>query len=622
MFTVNVVGHGMISGAYRFIDDGDGHPFYFNNSSVGLAITTLPQPWRYTDVGAVGQTGTASYTQTADGEVVTVRSAGSDIWGSADSFGYVYQPFDGDGWVSVGVLSLQNTNTFAKAGVMLRESLDGSAAHVMLDLRPTGQTEFMTRSSTGGVTQFLASTTEALPTWLALYRNGSVVTGYVIGDGWWKTVGSTTVTMGRHIFAGVPVTSHDKNTLTTATIRPPFAHNYAFRLPQGWSDQDIGAVGKMGLSTYDAGTFTIRGAGGDIWGSADAFHFLSQGLHGDGQIVARVTGVQSTNPYAKAGVMMRLGSRGGASDAHVILDVRPTGDIEFMMRSRAGQSTTYIAGASQQPPVWLKLALSGTLITGSISSDGVQWTAIGSASPDFAEMYAGDGLPSVGLVVTSHDVSTVNTSTFDNLAITDGSNPTALPRFWSNRDVGATGQPGNASYDGGVFTVRGAGADIWGTSDAFQQVYQQFYDDGAVAVTEYPIQHAQVTARVTGLTNANPFAKAGVMIRDTEKPDAAHVILDVRPTGDIEFMARSSTGGLTTYIGGTNLPLPAWLKLVRSGASVTGYVSTDGVGWTPVGSVTTTLLDWTTQLGPVVTSHDAGVLNTATFDNVEVRLPE
>jgi hypothetical protein len=270
----------------------------------------------------------------------------------------------------------------------------------------------------------------------------------------------------------------------------------------------------------------------------------------------------------------------------------------------------------------LKLALSSEkTITGSISTDGVQWTVIGSAEPDFAQMNAGDGWISGGLVVTSHDVTKVNTSTFDNVAITRGSDPTALPTNWFNRDVGSTGRPGSATYDGGVFTVRGAGSDIWGTTDAFQQVYQRFLN-GPIELDEYPVQHAQVTARVTSLTNTNPFAKAGVMIRDSEAPDAAHVVLDVRPTGDIEFMTRKSTGASTTYIGGMNLQLPVWVKLVRSNAVVTGYVSSDGVAWTLVGNATTTLSNTTTQLGPVVTSHDSGALNTATFDHVEARVPD
>jgi acid phosphatase len=52
---------------------------------------------------------------------------------------------------------------------------------------------------------------------------------------------------------------------------------------------------------------------------------------------------------------------------------------------------------------------------------------------------------------------------------------TALSSFftpWLNQDVGVTGQAGSASFASGTFTVSGSGADIWGTSDAFQFVYQ------------------------------------------------------------------------------------------------------------------------------------------------------
>ena len=65
-----------------------------------------------------------------------------------------------------------------------------------------------------------------------------------------------------------------------------------------------------------------------------------------------------------------------------------------------------------------------------------------------------------------------------------------------------------------------------------------------------------------------------------------------------------------------------WVRLVRSNTIVTGYVSSDGVAWTLVGNATTTLSNTTTQIGPVVTSHDPGGLNTATFDHVEVRIPQ
>src|SRR5262249_6304895 len=155
--------------------------------------------------------------------------------------------------------------------------------------------------------------------------------------------------------------------------------------------------------------------------------------------------------------------------------------------------TTYLAGSSSAFPVWLKLARSGATVTGSVSSDGVNWSAVGST-----QVSATGGVAS--LVVTSHDPSLLNTATFDNVAVASGS---GVPTPWTSGDVGATGVAGTASYGAGTFTVRGAGADVWGSADAFQFVSQPLAGDG------------QIIARVASLQNTSAFAKAGVMIRAT-----------------------------------------------------------------------------------------------------------
>ena len=45
------------------------------------------------------------------------------------------------------------------------------------------------------------------------------------------------------------------------------------------------------------------------------------------------------------------------------------------------------------------------------------------------------------------------------------------PSPWLNADIGSVGLAGGVSYCGGQFTISGSGADIWGTTDAFQFVY-------------------------------------------------------------------------------------------------------------------------------------------------------
>ena len=78
-----------------------------------------------------------------------------------------------------------------------------------------------------------------------------------------------------------------------AGARIAFVPSYRFRivsgpslaLPEGWRDADIGSVGAIGSATYAGSTFTVKGAGSDIWGTADEFHWagtrMKRGLRRD-----------------------------------------------------------------------------------------------------------------------------------------------------------------------------------------------------------------------------------------------------------------------------------------------------------------------------------------------------
>src|SRR5262249_44250219 len=145
-----------------------------------------------------------------------------------------------------------------------------------------------------------------------------------------------------------------------------------------WTNGDVGATGRAGSALFAGGTFTIRGAGADIWNTSDAFQFVDQPLTGDGQIVARVLSLTNTNTFAKAGIMSREATAAGAAD--VLLNVGPNGDVEFVTRPANGAQTTWLAGAVQQAPVWLKLSRAGSVVTGSVSADGSSWTVIGSTT--------------------------------------------------------------------------------------------------------------------------------------------------------------------------------------------------------------------------------------------------
>ena len=462
-------------------------------------------------------------------------------------------------------------------------------------------------------------------------------------------------------------------------------------LPAPWTSADIGAVGLAGSAAASGGVFTVAGAGADIWGDADSFHFVSQPMTGDGQIVARVASMQNTHPSAKAGLMLRASLTPGS--AHVILDVTPSGGLEFMTRSTNGGATAYLSGAPPATPVWLRLARSGSTVIGSWSSNGTTWTEVARTTITLPATIR------AGLPVASHDTSVRNTSTFDNVSLTAGpanqppsvtitapsngasfNGPAAisvaataadtdgtiasvqffangtsigtdttspygltwnqstpgsytltalatdsggaqtqsapvtinvttsggqLPSPWTNSDIGAVGLAGSASYSNGVFTVKGAGADIWGNADSFHFMYQPLSGDG------------QITVRVTSLQNTHVYAKAGLMFRQSLAAGSAHVMLDVLPGGSVEFMSRGTSNGAIDYHGGQALPFPGWLKLIRTGNSFASYTSVDGSVWTHLGSVTVQMTE-TAYVGLPVLSHNVSVLTSATFDSLAV----
>jgi len=117
-------------------------------------------------------------------------------------------------------------------------------------------------------------------------------------------------------------------------------------------------------------------------------------MTGDGYTVARVTSMQNTSGFAKAGIMIRSSTAAGAAD--VLLDVKPDGGIEFMGRNAQGGSTSWFAGMGTSGPAWLMLVRSGSTVSAYAASDGSPWTPLGTINVTLPATV------DVGLVVSSH----------------------------------------------------------------------------------------------------------------------------------------------------------------------------------------------------------------------------
>jgi regulation of enolase protein 1 (concanavalin A-like superfamily) len=374
----------------------------------------LPAPWQHQDIGAVGAAGTAAYD--AAGGTFTVKGAGADVWDTVDALHFVYQPLAGDGRIVARVTSVQNVQSWTKAGVMIRASLDASSAEAFMLVSAAKGLAFQRRTAAGATTTSTAGAFEPAPYWVRLDRSGSTITAYQSVDGVsWLKIASDTLTLPSTVFVGLGVTSHAAGVAATAAFdhvaagaAPPPTST---ALPDGWTQQDVGAVGLSGSGTFDASsqTFTVSGAGADIWGAADAFHFAYTTLVGDGTVTARVASVQNTAAWAKAGVMIRETT--DPDSAQALMLVSAGKGLAFQRRPQTASVSVSTAGPLAAAPMWIRLQRAGDLFTASSSADGVTWTVTGS---DTIPM---DQAVLVGLAVSSHTTSALCKAIFDHVVV-------------------------------------------------------------------------------------------------------------------------------------------------------------------------------------------------------------
>ena len=175
-------------------------------------------------------------------------------------------------------------------------------------------------------------------------------------------------------------------------------------------------------------------------------------------------------------------------------------------------------------------------------------------------------------------------------------------------DIG-TPTGGSASYVANTktFTVIGSGSDLYGASDAFHFVYEPLVGDGSV------------TVRVLTDSPNGDHSLAGLDIRSSLSPSAPDLFLGARDDGSVFVNARPEDG-----FGGVNLNpgqagmLGEFLRIKRSGTTVTASVSNDGVTFTQIAQ-DTIVLPHVALVGMAVASQTApATLAAATFDQFAV----
>ena len=190
------------------------------------------------------------------------------------------------------------------------------------------------------------------------------------------------------------------------------------------------------------GTYTMTAAGADIWNDADEFHYAFKMLNGSGSMEAQVLSVQNTDPWAKAGGMIRETLEAGSKFAAVY--ITPGNGCRFQARTDTNvnaTSDTSVASAEQTAitaPYWVKIErdVAGNF-RGYYSSNGTTWQSM-TWNPQNIPMGAN---VYIGLALTSHAAGVVCEASFSNVRTTG-----AVSGQWTNRDIGLASNAAEPLY--------------------------------------------------------------------------------------------------------------------------------------------------------------------------------
>jgi Pro-kumamolisin, activation domain/IPT/TIG domain len=452
-------------------------------------------------------------------------------------------------------------------------------------------------------------------------------------------------------------------------------------LPQGWWDGDVGLIGPAGSASYANGTFTVKASGQWIWNTADGMNFAYQPLSGDGTIVARLLSIQGGSASESTGVMIResldpgsthmyaafsqaaiwaalRASTGGNTTGQSISNITLPYWVKLI---RSGNS--FSGYASPDGVTWTQVGTTQTITMAqnvfiglavcsddntklaTATFDNVSISSTAAPAPNISGISPATGPIGTQVVISgsgfgaSQNGSAVNLNgapvtinswaaasititipagaTTGPLVVTvapgmTASNPVnftvnsqTLPPQWNDQDVGVVGPAGGASYSNGTFTVNASGQWIWNFADGMNFAYQPLSGDGTIV------------ARLLSIQGGSASESTGVMIRESLDPGSTHMYAAFSQAA-IWAALRATTGGSTTGQSISNITLPYWVKLIRSGNSFSGYASPDGVTWTQVGTAQTITMAQNVFIGLAVCSDDNTKLATATFDNVSI----
>lgn len=266
----------------------------------------------------------------------------------------------------------------------------------------------------------------------------------------------------------------------------------------------------------------------------------------------------------------------------------------------------------------------GLSILASATDDGggaitSTWSTV-SSPPSSTVTFDSTSTPSTGVRFSASGTYTLRLTCSDgSVSSTYDQRVVVSPITSGSITAGDVGTPANGSAVGSytlvgdTVTISGSGSGIKNNVNADGCYFMQQLGNGS---------SMEVIVRCTGVTGGvNGDGRAGIMMRNGMGAGEPMVFVGLTNDGRATWSNRNTLNGNASVTHTNNVSSPRWLRLLRSGGSFGGFVSTNGTTWTSIGNAS-----WSTSInnmlvGLVVTSGGTAA-TTATFTNVGLPLVE
>ena len=366
------------------------------------------------DIGAPPLKGSAEF-DAANGQY-KITGSGTDIWGKADQFHYVWREISGNFAVTATAKFLTDGIAHRKAIIMLRKSLDADSPFVHLAIHGDGMPAIQFRNTKADDTNTVDFGVEGPGTWkLKLVRRGTTVTAWIAKDGApLRELGHTTNQLGSPVLVGLGVSSHSQ----AATNTVLFSDVSVEELPAAASPSlgifthsgDVGSPAIKGSGEFANGQYRVTGSGANMFEKQDQFHYVWREMTGNFSVAATMRFLGQGADHRKAGIMVRQTLDTDSAYADVV--IHGTGMPGLQWRSKQGEDTNVFDIPFDGPGTFkIKLVRTGVRIFMHIGADGAEPKEIAHTEVSFRNPVM------VGLAVCSHRTDAADTVVFSDVSV-------------------------------------------------------------------------------------------------------------------------------------------------------------------------------------------------------------